>query len=96
MKKLTLNLDELRVDSFDTSPALQNQRGTVNAYATLNTYFNCCYLVVGTLQQSCYIDSCAGTCDCGYTDRGTCGYTCGCEFTDLCSALCGNTLIPEG
>jgi hypothetical protein len=85
MKKLTLDLDELRVESFDTAPALQNQRGTVNAYGS---DWNCPPYTANTMGQSCFVESCAATCDCGYTERGTCGYTCGCDFTDLCSALC--------
>lgn len=32
MKKLTLNVDDLRVESFITSPAMQRHGGTVRAY----------------------------------------------------------------
>jgi hypothetical protein len=34
MKKLSLNLDTLRVDSFETVPATRAQRGTVRGYVS--------------------------------------------------------------
>ena len=50
--KLVLNLDALQVDSFDTTPAGDRARGTVNGHAAAATQQTC--------RASC--DPCA-TCD---------------------------------
>jgi hypothetical protein len=88
MKKLSLNLEELHVESFDAShshpdehkasPARPDRRGTVQARESGQG---------NTLDGSCYIE-CDYSVHCGYTAAGTCEYTCGCKFSDLCSALC--------
>lgn len=64
VKKLTLDLDELEVESFEPSPSRQDQRGTVRAHSGDEVT---CYQL--TDHQSCH-----GTCD--YSCYGSCGYSC--------------------
>jgi hypothetical protein len=77
MKKLTLNLDELRVESFETSPTLQNQRGTIDAYSeTINgdTEDWRCFRLPGASQGMTCMATCQATCEtCGFSCGGTCG-----------------------
>lgn len=50
MKKLSLDLDELQVESFDTRPAVASHAGTVRAREA-------------TEMTQCYQNTCAPTCD---------------------------------
>ncbi len=85
MKKLKLNFDELKVESFSVQNSEQ-QKGTVNAQEQ-NTTPMFCYELSGldhtcdnnTCNASCYNGSCNATCD--ESCNGTCFY-----FT--CSATC--------
>lgn len=62
MKKLSLKLDELRVEAFETAEAGDAERGTVKGnHHTL----------------SCPPDTCGGSCDRMWTHDGTCDQTCG-------------------
>lgn len=94
MKKLTLNLDELRVESFETTPPLQDQRGTVNAHSEQTTEGDTddwrCYKLPGATQGATCMATCQATCNtCNYSCDGTCGGgTC---FGDSC--VCWTT--PE-
>jgi hypothetical protein len=87
MKKLKLDLDDLRVDSFDTTPAAAaGERGTVHGQYP-ETYRGC-----NTDEETC--DSCFGSCGdtCGYSCNGTCG-TCAesCNGTcNTCYTNCGS------
>ncbi|HEX5724177.1 MAG TPA: hypothetical protein VFX98_01855 [Longimicrobiaceae bacterium] len=69
---MKLNLDDLRVDAFETTPADTDGRGTVHALE----------MTEGTCDPTCEW-SCAGTCrlsclpTCHY-DMLTCGDTCNC------------------
>jgi hypothetical protein len=82
--KLTLKLEDLAVDSFDTAP-VQKPRGTVvgeQGPCTCPTACTCpgC--------PTCY-ETCAGQASCGNTCGGdTCVYTC---YEDTCAAWCGGT-----
>lgn len=77
MKKIRLEMDALRVESFDTG-AGRSARGTVHARQTRDAYcpelpppddsINVCPPPTGA-------PSCAGTCG------STCGSTCGCAQT---------------
>ena len=72
MKKLRLDLDDLAVESFDTTQA-QREKGTVfGEQCTCQTACTCpgC--------PTCY-DSCNGTCGdtCAASCNGTCDYSCG-------------------
>lgn len=53
MKKIKLNLEELRVNSFATAQTKKNS-GTVNGYTALN---DC--LVERTKYHNCFSDECA-------------------------------------
>jgi hypothetical protein len=72
MKKLTLELDSLRVDSFEPSPAQQRSRGTVQA----REYTQLCnedadYISKVSCPGTCAMSQCYGN-SCG----GLCTYTC--------------------
>lgn len=83
MKKLALKLEELRVESYDTSSSEPDTRGTVHGHNSLNgtchqTCLTCqvscnglsCFSCFGSCALSeCYGNSCAATCQ-------TCGYSC--------------------
>lgn len=87
-KKLVLNIDALRVESFELSSVLPEPRGTVraNESETNDTMdLRCWKLKQATWDQSCQIGTCGASCDsCNYTCGGTCEYSCGCNFTDQC------------
>lgn len=82
MKKLSLALENLSVESF-TTDAASARRGTVEARSGMTYIDESCY---GTCNGTCYPNTCA-TCDwscgCGgtaggYTCNGSCaGPTCG-------------------
>lgn len=93
MSKLTLRLDDLRVDTFDTTPA-ERGRGTVfGQQCTCYTVCTCpgCPTCDGTCpaDPSC-ADTCWETCDgmscwhtCGFTECETrCDYTCRCRVPE--------------
>ena len=74
MKKLKLNMEDLRVESFVTFSKDSLNRGTVqgNAASILGT----CH---GTCEDTCEVCTVPKTCPntCGNTcDDPTCGYTC--------------------
>ncbi|HEX6371940.1 MAG TPA: hypothetical protein VF006_23655 [Longimicrobium sp.] len=88
MKKLTLRLDDLAVDSFDTS-ALARDKGTVVAeQCTCGGPYTC----AGTCPVTCDDASCAPTCpytcddaSCADSCDGTCaGWTCITRCVDTC------------
>ncbi|HEU0014430.1 MAG TPA: hypothetical protein VFQ45_12140 [Longimicrobium sp.] len=80
MRKLRLNVDELRVESFDTAAGSGAGRGTVHA---AQVQADCC-------------DGCCDGCGCGCSCRGTCwgrqscpGYhTCDISCPDSCGVSC--------
>ena len=90
MNKLKLRLDDLRVDTFQTTP-VKKEKGTVfGEQCTCWTNCTCpgcptCDASCnGTCDASCNGTcggSCAGTCDasCGGTCDWTCDYTCNCS-----------------
>ena len=67
MKKLTLRLDDLRIESFATVPAARGA-GTVRAHSSLITYAGpeCDTVLAPTCAASCEVYSCDTTCDSGY------------------------------
>jgi hypothetical protein len=84
MKKLRLHLEELRIDSFSTTP-VEREKGTVfGEQCTCPTACTCpgC----PTCDASCG-GTCGGTCDascggtCGYTCDATCGGGYSCDYT---------------
>ncbi len=93
MRKLTLNLEDLSVDSFDTT-ATHRPKGTVFG-EQCTCYTNCtcpgCPTCAascnGTCDASCN-GSCGVTCDasCNGTCGWSCDYSCGtCEGAETCA-----------
>ncbi|HEX8318933.1 hypothetical protein [Longimicrobium sp.] len=79
MKKLRLQLEDLRIDSFSTTP-VEKEKGTVfGEQCTCNTACSCpgC----PTCDASCN-GTCAATCDASC--NGTCDYSC-----NTCGGSCG-------
>jgi hypothetical protein len=87
MKKMKLNLEQLAVDSFDTSAAAE-KRGTVfGEQCTCPT--NCTCPGCPTCYESCNGtcgDSCYGTCAGQHTCDGTCD---SCYFTQCANSCYG-------
>ncbi|HEU0014373.1 MAG TPA: hypothetical protein VFQ45_11850 [Longimicrobium sp.] len=75
MKKLSLCLDELCVESFDTTPAAKNQRGTVHAEQC-------------TCPTNC---TCPGCPSCDASCPWTCPWTCDDNTCISCANTCQNT-----
>jgi hypothetical protein len=70
MKKLSLNLDKLRVETFEPLPVETDERGTVRAHQPTNPNANTCDPLEGT----CFGFTCFRTCICtGPANPGTCG-----------------------
>lgn len=100
MKKLTLKLDELRVDSFDTSSTQPDRHGTVigrESEEASTDYYDPCQS--GGAYSACHCHtvgwscvSCGWSCvtngascvTCGGTCPDTCDYTCGCTGQATC------------
>ncbi|MBB4637878.1 hypothetical protein [Longimicrobium terrae] len=83
MKKLTLQLDDLRIESFSTTGA-PRERGTVVGEEQCTCPTACSCPGCPTCDASCN-GTCGGTCDASC--YGTCGDTCaGCTW----DASCGN------
>ncbi|HEX6912121.1 MAG TPA: hypothetical protein VF142_17090 [Longimicrobium sp.] len=98
--KLSLNLDDLAVDSFDTT-AHEKPKGTVFG-EQCTCYTNCTCPGCPTCDASCNGTcdaSCNGTCDvsCNGTCAGTCGDTCyeTCYGAYTCDGrrICGYTAL---
>ncbi|HEX6371945.1 MAG TPA: hypothetical protein VF006_23680 [Longimicrobium sp.] len=88
MSKLRLSMEDLSVESFQTTrPA--RQRGTVvGQQCTCPTYCTCpgqwtCGDVTCAAQATCVDETCADTCD-NFTCLGTCGFS-------NCETRCGST-----
>ena len=75
MPKLTLDLDALRVDSFDTSPAGVRRAGTVRAHADTDPQAEAEEIEKTPMSVPCYVSR--------DPDKFTCGDTC----TDRCYTL---------
>lgn len=77
MKKISLQLDSMRVESFETTSAAAAPRGTVKGHASDSTCF----------ERYCTCDSANPECesvDCLETEAITCGISC----TFYCSQTC--------
>lgn len=68
MRRLKLNVDELLVESFNSTDAPTSQRGTVHAHGQAGQATYAC--TDGWYTCDTHQDSCDGTC----VDPGTCGY----------------------
>lgn len=90
MNKLKLAIDDLAVDSFDTT-SLAKEKGTVvGAQCTCWTVCTCpgCYTCDATCPQTCDDNTCAVSCN------GTCGDTCE-SCSPSCWDTCGRTCLCE-
>ncbi|HEV2736456.1 MAG TPA: hypothetical protein VGV85_16540 [Longimicrobiaceae bacterium] len=88
MKKLKLDLEDLTVESFATTPESRGEGGTVFGQNHCTCYTQCTCPGCPTCDASCN-GTCGGTCDasCNGTCGGTCDFSCG----DTCYETCGYT-----
>ncbi|HEU0055413.1 MAG TPA: hypothetical protein VFQ39_19635 [Longimicrobium sp.] len=76
--KLQLSLDQLAVDSFDTTAAEKNEKGTIfGEQCTCPTACTC---------PGC--PTCEGAATCNASCNGTCGNTCQASCYGTCDASC--------
>ncbi len=88
MKKMKLSLDDLKVESFETTPeSKDDSQGTVFAYFTPG--------LGNTCDPGCTNATCGPTCaTCDSTCVNTCGNTCGSTCEGTCASnTCGNTCL---
>lgn len=93
MKKLSLKVDELRVDFSLPSPPRRKSAAPFTATPLAAPAINTCYTCQASCGGSCQV-TCAGSCwnscqggcgDTSYTCAGTCHYSCGCSnYTCAC------------
>ncbi len=76
MNKLRLDLEDLSVESFDTTPEVRREGGTVFGQQC-TCYTNCTCPGCPTCDASCN-GTCGGTCGgtCDASCNGTCDYSC--------------------
>jgi hypothetical protein len=88
MNKLKLNLEELAVESFATTPDSRVEGGTVFGQQC-TCYTQCTCPGCPTCDASCN-GTCGGTCEASC--NGTCGGTCDASCIDTCAGFtCGYT-----
>ena len=94
MKKMKLSLDDLKVESFQTTPdAGEGEKGTVFGYLTQDlTICDTCDTCNASCNGTCNA-SCGGTC--GNTCNGTCHASCGGTCDASCNGGCGGVTCPE-
>ncbi len=92
MKKLKLDLEDLSVESFATTPEPRAEGGTVFGQQC-TCYTQCTCPGCPTCDASCN-GTCGGTCDASC--NGTCGDTCNCPTGDYsCAGDCDpNSCLP--
>ncbi|HET6230607.1 MAG TPA: hypothetical protein VFE05_11105 [Longimicrobiaceae bacterium] len=78
MKKLNLKLDDLQVETFATSDARRDRRGTVNGQIVPRISADCVYTSICVETDTCPATGLECTNDtswqqCGYSFGGTCG-----------------------
>jgi hypothetical protein len=104
MKMLKLRLEDLRIDSFQTTPA-DRPGGTVFG-EQCTCYTNCtcpgCPTCAASCNGTCDASACNGTCDvscngtCDASCNGTCDVTCRrCITQDTCYASCNPSYIDS-
>lgn len=91
MKKITLDLDDLKVESFETTAEASDAPGTVHGYITRDL----------TLCDQCTDSTCGSTCggSCSPTCTNTCAPTCAQTCSSTCDSTCsgcggGVTCLP--
>lgn len=92
MKKLTLDLDALAVQAFDTTPGTRGGAGTVVARIGQTDGRDCLSDYLPCATDDCTV-SCGGTCDysCNGTCAASCNGTCAVSCNGSCAASCGGT-----
>ncbi|HEU0052026.1 MAG TPA: hypothetical protein VFQ39_02570 [Longimicrobium sp.] len=95
MKKLRLDMEDLRVESFQTAGGAGLSRGTVRGHATLRhcTEFVDCTIDFGCGTVGCGTGaaSCNGTCDASCNGScASCVATCGASCNGTCDATCAS------
>ena len=101
MNKLKLQLEDLLVDSFDTTP-VQKEKGTVFG-EQCTCYTNCTCPGCPSCDATCPA-TCAYTCDdascagsCGASCYGSCDYSCDCtNGGDTCAFSCNGMATYPG
>jgi hypothetical protein len=91
MKKMKLSLDDLKVESFQTTPeGAEGDRGTVYGYIScdLTICQECGPTCACTRDPSCN-GTCAASCN------GTCYASCGGTCNVSCNGGCGGLTCPE-
>jgi len=89
MKKLKLNIDDLKVESFEVNQKNDNSKGTIKGFATATIVTrpeggpDC----PGNATDPFYHE----TCDYAYTCAGTCDVTCPNTCDVTCGSTCGST-----
>jgi hypothetical protein len=83
MKKLKLDLEELSVESFSTTPEPRREGGTVFGQQC-TCYTQCTCPGCPTCDASCN-GTCGGTCEASC--NGTCGGTCDASCIDTCAGF---------
>ena len=94
MKKLTLDLDALHVDSFEPAPAVRSLRGTVKGRES-DTMEMWCREPNGftDFDFSCMAASCIYSCiTCGGSCDGSCATCDSCDSCYTCNATCDCTI----
>ena len=109
MKKLSLDLDELCVESFATSPDHQKFRGTIKAFVTTDDLlepdagwtrgFSC--LATCPMNHTCGFGYSCGGGTCDYTCPASClGGSCyescnGTCYVETCNDTCQHSCAPK-
>ncbi|MGD8778128.1 MAG: hypothetical protein PVH88_04125 [Ignavibacteria bacterium] len=90
MKKLKLNLEDLRVESFELNPGKEINKGTIHGNEQPTVVDDTC--VEPSCDGTCYEDTCEDTCGVGPTcDYATCVNTAACGGGNTCDYSCGST-----
>ncbi len=91
MKKMKLSLDDLKVESFQTTPEVAGEEGTVVGYITCDlTVCNECGPGCGSTRQASCNGTCAASCN------GTCDPSCGGTCSSTCSGCGGSGVTCLG
>ena len=91
MKKIRLDLDMLSVETFSTTGATAEARGTVNAHRPIYTQGLECESIEICTRYDCPPETAATDCGtCAATGCGTCyDATCGATYCGTCETQCG-------
>ena len=81
MEKIRLSVDELAVQSFATTQAAAEQRGTVHGHDDTDPV---ACPTADPVWETCWA-SCGGSCDCS---GGTCDHSCGCGSNTWLASGC--------